>query len=152
MSNNESAAAQPSDSIKVNTVKQKQAVKPLDPTSYVVTVGRKTLSPIRSGMCLLDSLEGPPDFMTRVKFTFSQPLQQLHIELVDDLSSEENKREESDDEAAGLWKQAIMGTGKTYEIALAHSDRCMSRRFLTKYGSKAVYDLGPIRLATNMVL
>ena len=45
-----------------------------------------------------------------------------------------------------------MSTGKTYEIALAHSDRCMSRRFNTKYGSAAVYDSGLIRLATNMVL
>ena len=45
-----------------------------------------------------------------------------------------------------------METGQTYDIALAHSDICFSRRFSKRYGEKAFYDSGLIRLASCMVL
>ena len=74
MSNNNESAQSSDTKVKSKYMKQPK-MKPLDPASYTVTVGQNTLSPIRSGMCLLDSIEGPNDFMTRVKFTFSKQLQ-----------------------------------------------------------------------------
>lgn len=136
--------------------------EPLDAEKFVVTVNEKTLTPIKSGMCLLDNLQGAPDFMTKVKLTFSRTLQQLHIEKLDETGTD-RQISAADDQSVHsgaprpselelLQRKAIASTGKSYEIALAHSDRCMSRRFGNKFKARAVYDSGLIRLATNMVL
>ena len=58
-------------------------MQPLEPKSYVVTVNEKTTEPLMSGMCVLDRLEGKPDFMTKVWLTFSKPLQQIHIDAME---------------------------------------------------------------------
>ena len=62
------------------------------------------------------------------------------------------KKEVVDTEANMLRREALQASGKTYEIALAHSDRCFSRRYGERMGSEAVYDKGPIRLASCLVL
>lgn len=49
-------------------------------------------------------------------------------------------------------KEALMRTGKRYPLALAHSDRCWSRRFKKTFGHDEEYDKGLIRLASCMVL
>ena len=111
-------------------------------------------------MCLLDSIDGAPDFMTRVKLTFSKPMQQLHLESIPSPSQTTQAISEMpasigntfENEASQARYAALMSTGRSYEIALAHSDRCWSRRFLQKYKGKGVYNIGPIKLASCMVL
>jgi len=121
-------------------------VQPLMPENTIVTVGNKTMEPIQSGMCLMDKLADSPDFMTKVQFTFSKPLQQLHIQPVNFAP------EQAESEQEVLHRIALFSSGKTYEIALAHSDRCWSHVFGYKYGDKAKYEGGLIRLASCMVL
>ena len=99
-----------------------------------------------SGMCILDKLQDCPDFMTKVQLTFSKPMQQLHIQPV------HFETDEAESEQAALHRSSLFRSGKTYEIALAHSEGCWSRRFKKTFGLNTVYEDGLIRLASCMVL
>ena len=122
-------------------------MQPLVSNKYTVTVGDETMEPIKSGVCLLDKIDGESEYMTKIRLTLSKQLQQVHIENANATTKLNNESEKTER------KRAIMNTGKTYELALAHSDRCWSRRFVQKdLGKETDYTSGLIRLASCMVL
>ena len=100
-------------------------MQPLVANGYVVTVEDKATEPLKSGMCLLDCLANKPDFMTKVRLTFSKPMQQLHMEAVSEDTAQESPSPRQMFSESALRRKALLNTGKTYEIALAHSDRCL---------------------------
>ena len=97
-----------------------------------ITVGEDEYT-IKQGNCILDHLPGKPEFEKNAVMTFNQTSGIMHVESLAQSRKRSQKLE-----------------GKSYQLAIAHSDTCWSRQYALK--DKQIYNKGTMKLAVCLVV
>lgn len=95
-----------------------------------ITAGANTSHKLKCGECLLDHLPGTPEFIEHATVIYNQHTGQMHIQ------TEEQPRI----------------PGKSYRLAIAHSDTCFSRKYGRLASEVRTYDRGLVKLASCLVV